>query len=509
MVFFYSISKALTSQNRRGSFYVSDKVYGKTEPRLWTPPLRQLTPETTYGFEVIEFAKSIGSPLDEWQEWFVIHAGELFEDGRPRFRKILCLVSRQNGKTTILAVLALYWLIKAPAEMGIELVGGLSTNLGVAKEAWKKAEKLAIKAGIEYEGRYAAGEECIRINGREYRIAASNTRGFRGSTLDRIIVDELREHDSRDAMDAVEPTMNARPHGQLFMISNQGGDKSVVLDEYRSEALTAIENGEPTRLGIFEWSAHEGADPEDIDALAQANPNLGYRLDLDDLLRDAKAAKLTGGQRLAGFKTENMCMRVHHLDPAIDPDKWLACCVPAKMDKANLAFCLDVAMDNSHVTLMAATGTTTTRLEVVKAWDDVTARERKYAGALAQARAELPGVVERNKPKVIGWFPNGPAAQLATGISFNVRTEEIRGEVVQVCMEFADLVNGRLIRHSEDATSLLNVQINSASKRWQGDGWRFARKNEKPVDAVYAAAGATYLARTLPPPKPPLVVKAF
>ena len=30
---------------------------GKTEPRVWTPPLRPLTRETTLGYDGVEFAR--------------------------------------------------------------------------------------------------------------------------------------------------------------------------------------------------------------------------------------------------------------------------------------------------------------------------------------------------------------------------------------------------------------------------------------------------------------------
>jgi hypothetical protein len=34
-------------------------VKGRVEPRIFTPPLRELTPETSYGFAVIEFARDV------------------------------------------------------------------------------------------------------------------------------------------------------------------------------------------------------------------------------------------------------------------------------------------------------------------------------------------------------------------------------------------------------------------------------------------------------------------
>src|SRR5689334_19115868 len=92
-------------------YEVPPGLKGSVTPRLWTRPLRPLTPGTSYGFAVIDFARDVlGTPLDPWQQWVVIHAGELLEDGRPRFRTVLLLVARQQGKTTLLKVLSLFWL---------------------------------------------------------------------------------------------------------------------------------------------------------------------------------------------------------------------------------------------------------------------------------------------------------------------------------------------------------------------------------------------------------------
>src|SRR5690606_26270390 len=108
-------------------------VLGCTEPRLWAPPLRELTPETSYGFQVIEFARSLGRPLDPWQEGTVIHACELLADGRPRFRTVLVLVARQNGKTELLVIVSLFWMFV----QRVALVLGMSTKVEYAAESWR------------------------------------------------------------------------------------------------------------------------------------------------------------------------------------------------------------------------------------------------------------------------------------------------------------------------------------------------------------------------------------
>ena len=83
------------------------QVLGKKEPRIWTKPLRKLTPKTTLGYSCIEYAvKVMGMTLDPWQEWLLIHILEIvgnLETGnwRFRFRTVVIEVARQNGKTTI------------------------------------------------------------------------------------------------------------------------------------------------------------------------------------------------------------------------------------------------------------------------------------------------------------------------------------------------------------------------------------------------------------------------
>jgi hypothetical protein len=80
-----------------------------------------------------------------------------------------------------------------------------------------------------------------------------------------------------------------------------------------------------------------------------------------------------------------------------------------------------------------------------------------------------------------------------------VVVEEIRGEVKAACMAFAANVLGRRVVHSGDP--LLDAQVRSAGKLEEGDAWRFTRRGDSYVDAVYGAAGADLLARTLPTPR--------
>jgi phage terminase large subunit-like protein len=490
-------------------------VLGATVPRLWTPPLRDLTPDTSYGYDVIDFARDVlETPLDPWEEWAVIHAGELLPDGRPRFRTVLIIVARQNGKTLLAKVLILYWLF---LEL-VPLVLGTSTDRSYAKRTWadiceqaKGNEWLARRLGPKAE-RLTIGEETLTtLDGAEYTFAANNRRAGRSMTLHRWVCDELREHSTWDAWNAATNAMNAVPTAQTVCITNMGDDTSIVLDSLRDSAMQYIETGEgDPRLGLLEWSAPPGADPTDLDALAQANPNLGRRVDPDALLGAALRAKRAGGLELTGFRTEVMCQRVHQLDPAIDPDAWTACGTGEPLDLAahrrQVALCLDVALDGSHASLIAAAVVDgLVHVEVVERWAGY--------GCTKQLRDELPAIVAKVKPRAVGWYPAGPAAAVAADLAARPRAgwpprrvelAEIRGDTTATTMGLAEQVIARSIRHPNDP--MLDAHIAATTRLWRSDAWVFTRRGAGPIDGAYALAGAVHLARTLPPAPPPLAV---
>lgn len=527
--------------------YRRGELIGSVVPRLWTPPLRPLVPDTlddegniivpatSIGFDQNRFARNVlRHPADPWQEWLFVHAGELLPDGRPRFRIVLVLVSRQNGKTECPVILTCYWMFvdKFPLTLGT------STKLEYAKETWDKTRKLIKKTPafadkLNPKGWYVRGNNNIEMWNNydsRYKIAAANEEGGRSLTINRLICDELRQHHDYSAWGAAEEATSAVWDSQIWALSNAGDDRSVVLNDLRKAALEFITWTDEVgaehvgellprapgdyRLGLFEWSAEDDADPEDITALRQANPNLGLRKDPEALLLKARRAVRVGGEALATLKTESMCMNVKVTNPAINPTKWEGCDDPGDLSqvRSRVACCLDVAPDGAHVSLLAAAvlPDDRVRVEVVAAWDSPDA-----------ARAALPDLLARVKPQKFGWLPDGPAAALAADLKdrrkqgrrgwppVGVTVEEIRAELPAVCMGLAEQVSAGRIAHSDDP--LINAQVDSAEKLSRGKGvWIFARGGAEHVDAVYAMAGAVHLARTLPPPpgKPRLVVVA-
>lgn len=483
-------------------------VKGRVEPRLWTPPLRELTPDTSFGYDLIDFAETIGWPLDPWQRWLAIHIGELLPDGCPRFRIVLTMVARQNGKSVFCRLLTLYWMFVET----VPYIFGINSTRDTAKKSWKEAIKMAESIEMlaeELPPRHVnkqIGEEAFWNNhGSTYLFGAPNSRAGRSLTIDRAVIDELRQHKNRDAWDALIPTMNAVPDAQAVIITNEGDESAIVLHELLDLATEFIETGQgDSRLGLFAWTSPRGADPTDVEALAYANPDLGNRIQLDALLGQAMQAKRAGGETLARFRIEIMCQRVALLDSAIDEYAWNDSGTDTPIDLAQhrdkLALCLDVSIDASHATLMAAaTVDAITHVEVIERWHGY--------GCTKLVRAELPALVQKLKPRAFGWFPGGPAASVAASLRkpngdrkwypIGTQVEELKGETTAVCMGLAEQVLAGEIQHPKD--DMLTAHVSQTQKLWRGDAWVYTRKQDKPIDATYALAGAVHLARTLKP----------
>ena len=199
-------------------------LWGAEVPRIFTPPLRELTPDTSLGFEVIDFAEQVLMiHLFPWQRWFLIHALELLPDGSPRFRTIVLMIARQSGKTLIVQVLTLWAMFMRGA-----LVGGVAQKEDVAKEIWRDAlqmaqdrEWLASEIGPVTT---ANGSVQFRLhNGGRYKISAGGRKAFRGMTIDGFaIIDELREQTDWGTWGAITSTTKATATGQVIAMSNAG-----------------------------------------------------------------------------------------------------------------------------------------------------------------------------------------------------------------------------------------------------------------------------------------------
>ena len=476
------------------------KLLGRTEAREYTRPLRPLNRGTSRGYEVIDFAEMIGEPLLPWQQWAVIHALELNPDGSYRFRTVLILVARQNGKSHLKRIVTLWRMYMD----GAKRIIGVAQDLSLARDQWQMCQETIHACPDleeEWDGvRNVNGDEMFWAAGARYAIKAATGKAGRGGSNDEVNIDELREQRDWKMWAAVSKTTSARSKAQTWAMSNAGDDNSVVLNQLHDVARA----GTDPSLCLLEWSAPDGCELDDTAGWQQANPGLGYTVS------EAAIRSALGTDPPNIFRTEVLCQRVDQLDGAVDFSAWkTGADAIGTLDghRDRISACFDVAPDGQHATLAVAAKLADgrPRVEIAAAWDSAEA-----------ARAELPLLLARIKPRALTWFSAGPAAELATTLRPLARTYNRRsgtrrpGEppedgqltgarVAEVCQELSGLARARSVVHPGDP--LLDAHVRGASKLHSGDGWRFTRKGGGHVDAAYAAAGAISVALAMPVPK--------
>jgi len=256
---------------------------------------------------VRQHARKLGLELMPSQEFVISVAEARGPNGKYRYRDVVDVEARRNGKSAKLKA-----LIRSRIEAGRKVVH-TAQNRSVPRAVFLDIAGSYSKH--EARVRLANGQEevALRETGGSYTIVAPE-RGVRGLDGDDLILDEVREFKTFEFINAFRPINAASPDGQNIWLSNAGDAESLVLNDLKLRAES---------LGYMEWSASPELDPADLEGWAQANPALGRTIDLEYLRGEFAFYRDSGN--LAGWETEHLCRWVLTMAPRlIDPNHWLA-----------------------------------------------------------------------------------------------------------------------------------------------------------------------------------------
>lgn len=516
---------AVSAKPRRRSGLPQPKLYGSETPRVGTPLLRDLTEDTSLGFECIRFTQEIlGIDLMPWQRWFLIHALELHpdevgDDGSPlfRFRKVFLLVGRQNGKSTVMQALTLWRMFVDRCSLVIGTAQDLEVAESLLRESYELAEdvdELKSEMGPLMRG---AGKMSFRLkSGETYKVKAASRRGGRGLSGELVLLDELREHQSWDAWGAVTKTTNAKERAQIYGVSNAGDASSVVLRHFRKKAHERLGdpdglNADPVgddllsdelaeemdvevddSLGWFEWSAPPGCDIRDREGWRQADPALGWRI------RETTLASDAANDPEWVFRTEVLCQWSEgSLEGPFPPGSWESCLDDQSQIAADspVVWALDVSWDRStaHIAVAGLRGDGLPHVEPVASRAGTDWVVAWFTDADHPDRATRPIALQTTGAPV-----SSLAADLETaGLTVVPWTGSDLG---RACGSFYDAVRAGVLRHR--VNPILDVAAATASTRPFGDSWLWDRKKSATdISPLVAATGALWcLTNGIPPP---------
>jgi len=214
------------------------------------------------------FCRAVGLELEPFQHEIV---DEVF-GGR---RELLCLLPRGNGKSSLLAAVALFHLLTTPNPAAYVCAASREQ----ASVLFDIARTMAVSdPGIERRVEITRRE--IRTAGGFLKVISSDAPRQHGLIPSLAIIDELHAHPNDELYIAMSTAMMKRPGAKLITISTAGTGPESALGRLRTRALAlpSVErSGALTRaygpnFAMLDWSVADDADIEDAAVVKEANP---------------------------------------------------------------------------------------------------------------------------------------------------------------------------------------------------------------------------------------------
>jgi hypothetical protein len=237
----------------------------------------------------------------------------------------LILISKKNGKSTLLSALALYHLVVTPdAECVIAAASRDQAQIMLRQARGFIRRSEALRRLMEPKQR----EISSLVDDGRIRVLASDVDTADGVIPTLALVDELHRHKSADLYGVFRDGLGPRD-GRMITISTAGDDVDSPLGMMRSAAyrLPVLEVDGTHRFAastsrdyvMHEWSLDDAADRADMRVVKQANPAPWHSLEA--LARRHDSPSMTPWQ-WARFACG---VWLQGEDTAIGPVEWAAC----------------------------------------------------------------------------------------------------------------------------------------------------------------------------------------
>ena len=213
------------------------------------------------------------------------------ETGLRKYRETLFLVARKNGKSTMLAAIALYCMI-ADDEPGAEIYS-TATKRDQARLLFDEAQRMVKQSpALSKYIRKRKTDLYFDAGMSKFQPLGRNSDTLDGLNASLVIMDELHGVKDRNLYEVMKQSQSARRQPLLIMITTAGTVRECIFDDMYSYACNVIDGtykDESFLPVLYELdSANEWNDPA---AWQKANPGLGTIKKMDDLQRKVERAK--------------------------------------------------------------------------------------------------------------------------------------------------------------------------------------------------------------------------
>jgi phage terminase large subunit-like protein len=223
----------------------------------------------------VRFAEQIGLTLEPFQK-------RIAKAAAGPEREFVALLPRGQGKTTLLAAIALHHLVSVDGAAVYCAASSREQARILFEAAAGFARVLEHPAIVDrhLELRYCPNRGVPRVFTRFMRVLAANAPRLHGLQPTLMIVDELHAHPTDEVYIALSTALVKHPGSKLLTISTAGQGTDSPLGQLRARALAqpqvsrrgVVTDAQGANLRFLEWSIPEDADVDDAKTVKKANP---------------------------------------------------------------------------------------------------------------------------------------------------------------------------------------------------------------------------------------------
>ena len=227
--------------------------------------------------------------------------GFKMEDGSERFRRIMFLISRKNGKSELCSALALCEMILGDEGSDIVLSSNDDTQADILYQA-TDTMRLMIDPNSRDTWRNQKGIKCLITDSKIFKLS-DRTRNKEGRNINQAIVDEVHEMKDNTIVKSIEQSQSLKPNPKLILITTEGFVNDGFLDEELRKAR-AILNGEDDSISAeryLPWLYTQDSEQEiwqDERTWVKSNPSLGVIKRWDYMHEQVDAARKSRSDRV-------------------------------------------------------------------------------------------------------------------------------------------------------------------------------------------------------------------
>lgn len=295
------------------------------------------------GERAIRFIENLKLPegvpfvLQPWQKDYIRRLfSTLGPDGLRQYRDSLLFLPKKNGKSTLLAAIAIYCLFNEP--QGSRIISAANSRdqasicfdtaaAMIRSDRWLKSQ---VKLRDSRKTIYYPKKNSL------YRAISADADDKNGANPTLVIYDELADAPDSELYDILTTAMAARPQPLMVVISTAGWDQQSVMYRLYKRARQILDGTltDPTFLPVI-YEAAPGDDWKLESTWRKANPNFGITVQTKHMEKMVREA-------IDSPTTLNRLLRYHlniwtESDVAwLSREKWQAC-GQLPLDPATLA----------------------------------------------------------------------------------------------------------------------------------------------------------------------------